>query len=128
MPPAEAMRSLQGLHVLTIDDELQVLKAMQSMLSTWGCTVLTAQTQEQALAVLESSIEPDVVLIDFHLFETDGLQVASTLSGILSAEIPILIISGATEPTILRSVRNAGFRFLEKPIDPAVLAQELAQI
>ncbi|MFK7733187.1 MAG: ATP-binding protein [Pseudomonadales bacterium] len=128
MPPAEAMRSLQGLHVLTIDDEPQVLKAMQSMLSTWGCTVLTAETEEQALLVIESSPEPDAVLIDFHLFETDGLKVASTLRGILAPETPIIIISGATEPTILRSVRQVGLSFMEKPIDPAVLAQELAQI
>ena len=66
---------LEGVIVLCIENEPQVLAGMESLLSNWGTHVLGAADLEAALALIKKSgVRPDVLLIDYHLDEVNGIE------------------------------------------------------
>src|ERR1051326_6950170 len=66
--------SLAGTVVLCIDNERAILDGMQKLLGGWGCRVLTAVDLPEALAAMEASeVEPDGLLVDYHLDGGDGI-------------------------------------------------------
>ncbi len=118
-----AAPSLQSISVLAIDDELDVLEATVAMLREWGCEAKSVSKPEDAMAALALGFRPDVMLVDFHLHDTDGLKVIEAINAKLPAPIPAIMITGATEPEILRKIEAAGIPVLEKPIAPWRLAR-----
>ena len=67
-------RSLVGLKVLAIDDDEAVRLGMQSLLQSWGCQCMTAESSADALEVLED-VTPDIIITDFRLrHEETGKQ------------------------------------------------------
>jgi two-component system OmpR family response regulator len=78
--------------ILSIDDN-QVLNLMrQKVLAISGFDCDLAYTAEQALAMLLTS-HYDVILLDYYLPGTTGLQVANTISTIRPA-LPIIVVTG----------------------------------
>ena len=78
--------------ILSIDDN-QVLNIMrQKVLVVSGFDCDLAYTAEQALAML-LTCNYDVILLDYYLPGTTGLQVANTISTIRPA-LPIIVITG----------------------------------
>ena len=73
--PLPEDRSLEGLHVLAIDDDEAVLLGMQSLLQSWGCHCTVAGSGAEALKHLGDDT-PDLIITDFRLrHEETGKQV-----------------------------------------------------
>ncbi len=71
---------LDGLTVLAIDNEPQILEGMRALLTGWGCHTLVAGDWQAAHEVLTAShTTPDVVIVDYHLDEGNGLDVVTQL-------------------------------------------------
>ncbi len=117
--------SAPGLHILVIDDEPDILDAMKALLTAWGCECRLAAGLDQALAHLSSGFMPQFLIVDFHLFDTDGLTVIAKLCKHMREDVPALIITGATETSILAKIRSSGFSVLPKPVDPDQLSSVL---
>jgi CheY-like chemotaxis protein len=120
--PGEEMpaRDLEGLHVLCLDNDPMILEGMQQLLLTMGASVGIAQDREQALQQL--SDQPDIVLADYHLNDSDtGLAVMQSARQAGLRETPCVIISADDSDVIRDRARAAGFRFLPKPVNPARL-------
>ncbi len=111
-----------GMRILAIDDEPDILDAMQALLSGWQCSTRLAYDLDQAMAHIASGFTPDLLLVDFHLFRTDGLRVVRAIRQAMKQDVPAIIITGATEPSILDNIRTFGLHVLPKPIDPDQLA------
>jgi two-component system KDP operon response regulator KdpE len=77
-------------HILVIDDELQILRAMQTILVEKGFRVTTASRGEEGLTLAATS-EPDIVILDLGLPDMDGVEVCSLLRE--WTQIPIIILS-----------------------------------
>ena len=72
--PKAAIGQLAGTVVLCIDNERSILDGMQTLLGGWGCHVLKAVDLAEALAAIEGSgLEPDGLLVDYHLDGGNGL-------------------------------------------------------
>ncbi len=117
-----------GTKVLAIDDEIEILDAMQALLATWQCPVRTALSVTDAKAHIKSGFYPDILLVDYHLAGTTGLAVISALRAFAGRDIPAIIITGATEPQILEAVGQAGFDMLAKPVKPELLGAALSAL
>jgi two-component system, OmpR family, KDP operon response regulator KdpE len=79
--------------VLLVEDDLQLLRAMQVTLRARGHHILTATTGHKALATAAGD-HPDLVVLDLGLPDLDGVEV---IRGLRSwTPMPIIVLSGRT--------------------------------
>ena len=77
-------------HILVVDDELQIQRAIRTILTEKGFKVTTASRGEEGLA-LAATTEPDIVILDLGLPDMDGVEVCTRLRE--WTQIPIIILS-----------------------------------
>src|SRR5512133_68772 len=77
-------------HILVIDDEPQILRAIRTILTEKQFRVTTASRGEEGLA-LAATHEPDLIILDLGLPDMDGVEVCKRLRE--WTQIPIIILS-----------------------------------
>ena len=114
---------LKDLVVLCVDNEPDILEAMNLLLDRWGCpTVMLARTQARAAQQVLMHGTPDFVLVDYHLDDqSHGLQVMQHLDNILGTQLPAIVITADRTSELEETVRARGYGLLLKPIRPAAL-------
>jgi Na+/proline symporter/signal transduction histidine kinase len=119
---AEAF-GFKDLVVLCVDNEPDILEAMNLLLDRWGCpTVMLARTQAQAAQQVLMHGTPDFVLVDYHLDDqSHGLQVMQHLDNILGTRLPAIVITADRTSELEEAVKARGYGLLLKPIRPAAL-------
>ncbi len=104
-----------GRAVLVIDDEANIRKTLEGVLSDEGYRVYLAEDGARGLEALFRS-PVDAVLLDVWLPGMDGLETLSRIRKEFPL-LPVIMISGhGTIDTAVRAVKNGAFDFLEKPI------------
>src|SRR5699024_8697540 len=58
---------LKGLRVLCLDNDVEILMGVRTLLTQWGVEVLTATTVDEALTKMAE--QPHVLLVDYHLHD-----------------------------------------------------------
>jgi PAS domain S-box-containing protein len=109
--------------VLLIDDEDLVRASTNDMLADLGFEVIEAQSAEEALALLDRGVKPDLVITDHLMPGMTGTELARTLARRDDAP-PVLLISGYAE---LDGV-GSGFVRLTKPFRQSDLIQSLSDV
>jgi CheY-like chemotaxis protein len=114
---------LRNLVVLCVDNEPDILEAMNLLLDRWGCpAVMLAETQAQAAQQVLLHGTPDFVLVDYHLSDqSNGLQVMQHLDDILGTSLPAIVITADRSSELEEAVKALGYGLLRKPIRPAAL-------
>ena len=120
----------QGMVVLCVDNEPDILEAMNMLLDRWGCpTVLLAETQAQAAQQVLMHGTPDFVLVDYHLNDqSNGLQVMQHLDSILGTQLPAIVITADRSSELEEAVKAMDYGLLRKPIRPAALRALMTNI
>jgi two-component system, OmpR family, KDP operon response regulator KdpE len=77
-------------HILVIDDEPQILRAMKTILTAKQFHISTAMRGEEGLAIAAAE-QPDLIILDMSLPDTDGIQVCKELRE--WTQTPIIILS-----------------------------------
>ncbi len=116
------------LKVLLIDDNPMQLHVREAVLVEAGMSVSTAETSEEALALLSAprATDFDVIVTDHMLPGQSGAAFVRQLRR-LEADVPVLAISGLPEAG--EEYEGLKVRFLPKPVPPEDLircVQELA--
>ncbi|MNO39631.1 Non-motile and phage-resistance protein [compost metagenome] len=113
---------LEGIRVLCIDNEEEILIAMASLLGRWGCEVRCAQNQEQALSLIGDGFLPQLVLSDYHLDDgKTGLQALHMIRLAHGNGIGGIIISADRKSELQTQIREHGFGYVSKPVKPLKL-------
>lgn len=114
--------------VVLIDDDPAVLDAMGGLLRSWGYTVVTADSDDAAMAGLaEHGQRPDLIISDYRLAQgRTGIQVIERLRG--AFEIPALLITGEAAPARPQEGRSGRYHLLHKPVDPTALQAVLTEV
>ncbi len=118
------MTAAASKRILIVDDEQDVVEALQYTMEDDGYAVVTAITVEEALAkVAEGPF--DAAVLDVSMGETDGLDVARQLrNSPVTAHIPIVILSGVDEKVLRK--RFTGYDlFMSKGADLSGLVKHL---
>ena len=76
--------------ILTVDDELSILKFLRSNLEDRGYTVISATNGEEALHMIEMEL-PDLIILDVMMPKMDGFEVCRQLRE--WSQIPIIMLS-----------------------------------
>jgi two-component system KDP operon response regulator KdpE len=77
-------------HILVIDDEPQILRALRTVLSAKRFRVSTASRGEEGLS-LAAAQPPDLIILDLSLPDMDGIEVCRQLRA--WSQVPIIVLS-----------------------------------
>jgi len=80
------------LHVLIVDDEPTYRLVLMQTLKTYGYTTEACETGDAAIDLLKKN-KYDVVLLDYKMPGTSGLNVLQWMYG-MKIETPVIIITG----------------------------------
>jgi two-component system KDP operon response regulator KdpE len=99
--------------VLVVDDEPQILRALQTSLRGAGYDVATAATAQDALAAAAMR-PPDAVILDLVLPDGSGIDVARELRSWSAAPILVLSVVG-DEPEKVAALDAGADDYVQKP-------------
>jgi CheY-like chemotaxis protein len=103
-PPAASLfnSANESRRILVLDDDKAVLETITKLLSSAGYTVLPFGTALHALDEVSGPHQIDFMVVDFAMPDMRGDRFA-TKARLERSGVPILFISGYTEPASLRS-------------------------
>ncbi|MDY0394006.1 response regulator [Virgibacillus halophilus] len=102
-------------HVLIVDDSADIRFTLKEICTFAGWRVSEAATGKNALRAFQT-IEPDIVLIDYHMPDWDGLKTTKEIRR-LHATVPIIILTVDERQQVADSFLEAGATdFALKPI------------
>ena len=103
--------------VALVDDNPQVLAALNMALKSLGHTVHAAGSGPQLMALLGDQT-PDLIVSDYRLADQEtGVALIQQLRLALGAALPGIIVTGDTDPALLRSMATQGIAVLHKPVE-----------
>ncbi len=105
--------------ILVVDDEEANLALLEAILEGTGGEIRTLDDSRQVEQVF-AEFEPDIVLIDLHMPEPDGLEVLRRLRSARNAlgYLPVIMLTGDTRNVARNSALILGADdFLTKPLD-----------
>ena len=121
------LQRLEGLRILVVEDEEDVLEAASVTLERLGATVLTAT---DGIAALETVMAEhvDLIVCDLQMPRMDGFEFRNALSRLEGhAQQPIIAISGLASSADHRRIQAAGFAgHIDKPFDDVRLLAAIA--
>jgi Na+/proline symporter/signal transduction histidine kinase len=127
VPLSPGSEPLNGLRVLAIDNEPRVLEGMRSLMSRWGCAVVTAHGLAEAREALEAFGAPDVVIADYHLDQGDGVEAIRALRADLGRDVPAILATADRSLEVREDAARADIIILNKPLKPAPLRAQLTR-
>ncbi len=116
---------LSNAGILFIDDEPETFTDLAEILSRNGFSCRCAKDGGTARELALQSA-PDLIISDINLGGQSGLELCASLKDAHHAliDVPVIFLSAAQIPHIIRRAREAGGTFyLRKPVDPDVLIE-----
>ena len=122
-PAANALPAL----VLCVDDDLEVLQALEALVGDAGYDVMVAESGERALRVI-STVRPDLLLLDVAMADVDGYAVCAKLQESKELSyLPVVLLGTPDQPIdTARAVALGAVECLTKPVDDALLLEKVA--
>jgi len=106
--------------VLVVDDEKNIRRTLEMVLTGEGYRVLEAESGEKALEALGNPHEPvDVAIFDLKLPGMSGLDALQRLrSDDATRDLPVIVVSGhATVHDAVAAIKLGATDFFEKPLN-----------
>ncbi|KRV66297.1 histidine kinase [Aeromonas veronii] len=120
--PVARDSQLEGVAVLCIDNERDILTAMSTLLGRWGCEVRCAVDLAEAEALVADGFVPRLVLSDYHLDDgKTGLEAIAALQQVCGDEPGGIIISADRKSELQAQIRERGYGYISKPVKPLKL-------
>src|SRR5881409_792662 len=111
--------------LLLVDDDAAVLRAIGDYFERIGYEVWRDGTGEQAIDTFQR-VRPDVVLLDLHLPDSNGLHVLERLR---REGASVILLTGQGDiQTAVRAMQLGAENFLTKPVDMTHLAAATARV
>ena len=113
---------MTGRQVVVVEDNERNMKLFREVLESSGYRTLEAETGERAVA-LTTEHRPDLVLMDIHLPDIDGVEALRMLrANERTASVPVLALTAQAMEGDRERFLAAGFDgYLSKPVNIADL-------
>ena len=111
--------SLEGLTILVVDDDIKNIFVLDSALSEYKADVLTAYNGQEALDVLHSEANIDIILMDIMMPIMDGYEAISAIRKDKNLQnMPIIAVTAkAMKEDRDKCLSIGADDFVSKPID-----------
>jgi CheY-like chemotaxis protein len=119
--------ALVGKKVVVVDDDVRNIFALSSVLERRGMTVLSASTGREAIALLESTDDVAIVLMDIMMPEMDGYQTMQVIRENAGfRRLPIIALTAKAMKGDREKCLEAGAsEYLAKPVNTEQLLSAL---
>jgi CheY-like chemotaxis protein len=107
-----------------VDDDTLIAASTAALLEDLGHRVVEAHSGKEALAILESGLNPDAVITDYAMPGMTGIDLALKLRG-RDPKLPILLATGYAE---IQSELPIELPRLAKPFTQEQLSLEIARL
>lgn len=120
LPRNVATMMLDGLHILVVEDDVELRDLIHAALTRSGSKVSAVGSSYAALKCLDGALAGqgaavDLVISDLMLSGRDrGMDLAASVRDRMP-EMPILLISGYADDRTRQSLEDEGYPFLRKP-------------
>ncbi len=103
--------------ILVVDDEEAIREIVSSMLSFAGYSCLQAASGMEALAVLNSGEEFELMLSDLMMAELDGIGLLERTKERFP-DMPVVMVTAVHDISVaLAALRNGAYDYLLKPFE-----------
>ncbi|MGH9392111.1 MAG: sigma-54-dependent transcriptional regulator, partial [Vicinamibacteria bacterium] len=102
--------------ILVVDDENLIRWSLQQKLSSWGYRVLEAPNGETAVSLVEKE-SPDLVLLDVHLPDKNGLEVLKVIKEWNPRMAVIIMTAYGVLEDAVAALRLGAYDFVSKPLN-----------
>jgi hypothetical protein len=118
---------LQGKSVLVVDDDVRNIFALSSVLERRGMKVLTATTGREAIGMLETTPNVELVLMDIMMPDMDGYETMQAIRQRLGLRrLPIIALTAKAMKGDREKCLEAGASdYLAKPVNTEQLLSAL---
>jgi CheY-like chemotaxis protein len=128
-PGGDDAANLHGVHVIAVDDDLEMLGLLRTILEGAGAKVTTVASATGALQTI-NLLRPDVLVADLGMPMMDGISLIHRIRNASDPQvraIPAVAVTGRSEYEEM--VRESGFEmYLPKPVEPAELVAAVADL
>jgi PAS domain S-box-containing protein len=123
---APVLAVLHGRSALVVDDNATNCRILRLQLEGWGFACAAVETPAAALALVLAGTAYDVALLDMHMPDMDGQQLAGRLRRLPAGkQLPLILLTSlGTRPPDL----PPGVTFLTKPVKAVTLRNTLASV
>lgn len=122
---------LSGICILSVDDDEETIRLVESVLRRAGAEVMTAHSSHEAVELLEQAW-PHALLADISMPGEDGyslLRRARAVAARLRRRLPAAAFTAYAREDDCARAHAAGFEMhLVKPLAPAILIERVAQL
>lgn len=102
--------------ILLVDDDRLVSSTLTMGLRRAGYRVLTAESVDDAEAILASGERPDLAILDVRMPGASGLELADRLRSL--DHVPFMLLTAySDQETVDRATASGALSYLVKPID-----------
>lgn len=124
----EKTLDLKGIKFLIVDDNTTNLIVLEKSLEQWGANVLSVHNANECLRVIEG-FKPEVLITDFHMPNTNGLELVSLLS-YKQFDFSFKTIMCSSDSTISKSdaTKYKVEEYLLKPVRQNRLIESIAHV
>ncbi len=113
-----------GANVLVVDDNADVLGAIEDLLNAHGYSVSIANNAENAVIKFHE-VSPNVVLTDINMPGISGIELLDRIHGD-NPQIPVILMTAFAELDVaIDAIKKGAFDFLIKPYRPAYLIHSI---
>lgn len=110
--------------ILLADDDVNILRSFQMLLSDQDYTVVTVDRGDAVLPALTRE-KPDLLISDINMPGMTGLQALKQIRE-AHQKLPVIIMTGqGTMATAIEAMRCGAFEYMLKPFDPAKMLETI---
>jgi two-component system response regulator AtoC len=106
--------------VLVVDDEYLIRYSLKRIIEGEGYAVCTAGSGQEALRLFEEQV-PDIVILDIHLPDSNGLSLLRTIKERRPAVAAIMATGCPDALNRVEAMKMGALDYLEKPVDMNIL-------
>jgi CheY-like chemotaxis protein len=118
-------RQKEAVHILVVDDDPLYREALGQILEREGYVVSLTADFRGALEVLEAERPVDLMLVDIVMPDRVNGVALSRMARLRRKDLKIIYVTGYSIPGIDREALGP---ILRKPVDEAVLVEEIAKV
>ncbi|MCQ8180821.1 PAS domain S-box protein [Methylomonas sp. SURF-1] len=126
VPVKPAVCNNSSSHILFIDDDPAICKAVKMLFEAHGISGYFVQNGEAAMAAIADGLRPSLIISDYQLPGLDGIETVDRIRAAAGVELPALIVTGNTGLTKTLGKQLPNCKAFSKPLEPERLLELIA--